>query len=196
VNKSKQLEKQTSEKPENINYTMEATAFVRGLFREFQEQTQKYHSLTAQLFALEGQIELVEKTLCLTRDHLAMTIRNTESAAPHDWDKVFHKVRFVGVRLADACKVLLQEKQKLTPEGLLAGLNEGMFRFRTNSPQREIHAALLRQSFAKKVGGAYEWLGEAEQQMPLRMRAMRPRTIDQTPLREGTTYSAVKGGSE
>ena len=179
MDKSKHMEKRAPKTAEKINYTMEATAFIRGLFHEFQEQTQKYQNLTAQLFSLEGQIELVEKTLCLTRDHLAMTINNAESVVPNDWDKVFHKVRFVGVRLADACKVLLQEKQKLTPEQLLQGLNGGMFRFRTNSPLREIHAALLRQSFAKKAGAAYEWLGESEQQMPLRMRAMKTRTIEQ-----------------
>jgi hypothetical protein len=191
MDKPKQLEKRAEKKPEKINYTMEATAFLRGLFQEFQEQIKKYQTLTAQLLSMEAQIELVEKMLCLTRDHFAMTIDKTESALPNEWDKVFHKVRFVGVRLADACKVLLQEKKKLTTEQFLTGLNEGMFRFRTNSPLREIHAALLRQSFAKKAaGGVYVWLGDAEQQMPLRMRALKTRIIDQAPLKEGTTDSA------
>src|ERR1700723_3557238 len=96
MDKPKQLDKKQETKPEKINYTMEATAFLRGLFHEFQEQTKKYQSLTSQLLSLEAQIELVEKTLCLTRDHFAMTIKNTEHAVPNDWDKVFHTVRFVG----------------------------------------------------------------------------------------------------
>jgi len=179
-----------AKKPVKINYTMEATAFLQGLFQEFQQQTEKYKHLTATLLSLEAQAELAEKTLCLTRNHLALTIDKTECAAPHDWEKVLQTVRFVGVRLADACKVLLQEKKKLTPEQFLGGLNEGMFRFRTNSPLREIHAALLKQSFAKKVGTAYVWIGNAQQQMPLRMRVLKTQVIDQLPVREGTTGSA------
>jgi hypothetical protein len=164
--------KKTLKKPVKVNYTTEATAFLGGLFSEFKQQTEKYHHLTAQLLSLEAQIELAEKTLCLTRDHFAMTINKTEGAVPNDWEKELHKVRFVGVRLADACKLLLQEKKKLTPDQFLDGLNDGMFRFRTNSPLREIHAALLRQSFAEKRDSAYVWVGKPEQQMPLRMRVV------------------------
>ena len=181
---------QKVKKTAKINYTTEATAFLAGLFGEFKEQTQKYHHFTAQLLSLEAQIELAEKTLCLMRDHLAMTISKTEGARPNDWENELHKVRFVGVRLADACRMLLQEKKKLTPVQLLEGLNEGMFRFRTNAPFREIHAALLRQSFAEKRGMTYVWVGKPEQQMPLRMRVVNTsQVIDQTPIKEGTTGS-------
>ena len=100
---------------------------------------------------------------------------------------VFNKIRFVGVRLADACQALLQEKKKLTPEQLLSALNDGMYRFRTNSPLREIHAALLKQTWADKVGAAYVWKGGTEQQMPLRMRVVNTtEVIDQEPIKEGT----------
>ena len=177
-----------------MHYPTEATAYLGGLFGEFQEQTAKYHSLTAQLLSLEAQIELAEKTLCLMRDHFAMAIEKTESAVPNDWERVLHKVRFVGVRLADACNVVLQEKKKLTSEQLLHELNDGMYRFRTNAPLREIHAALLKQSFVEKRGVTYVWIGKAEQQMPLRMRVVSTtQVIDQTPAKEGTTDSA-RGG--
>jgi len=184
---------QKTKKPKKMNYTTEATAFLGGLFGEFKEQTQKYHHLTAHLLSLEAQIELAEKTLCLMRDHLAMTINTTEGAVPNNWEKELHKVRFVGVRLADACRALLQEKKRLTPNQLLDGLNDGMFRFRTNSPLREIHAALLRQSFAEKRGEAYVWVGKPEQQMPLRMRVVTTsQVIDQTPVKESATDSAQR----
>lgn len=187
---------QKAKKPEKINYTAEATAYLSGLFGEFREQTVKYHSLTRQLLSLEAQIELAEKTLCLMRDHLAMAIDKTEGAVPNDWEKVLHKVRFVGVRLADACNAVLQEKKKLTPEQLLHELNDGMYRFRTNAPLREIHAALIKPTFAVKKGNAYHWIGNAEQQMPLRMRVVSTTpVIDQNPVKEGTT-GRTQGGEE
>jgi hypothetical protein len=180
-------------KARKVTYTMEASAFLGGLFEEFHEQVHKYQGLTAELLSLEARIELAEKKLCLTRDHFAMTIDKTETALPNDWQKLFQKVRFVGVRLADACQALLQEKKKLTPEQFLHGLNEGMFRFRTNSPLREIHAALLKQTWANKEGDAYVWMGNPEQQMPLRMRILNTRVIDQSPVKDGTSHPAQKG---
>lgn len=152
--------------------TNEATSYLGGLFAAFHEQTQQYAQLTSQLLHLEARIELAEKTLSLTRDHLNMTINQTDSAAPHAWDKVLLSVRFVGVRLADACTALLKEKKKLTPDELLSGLNSGMYRFRTNSPLREIHAALLKQSSVKRVGQYWLWSGTAEQ-LPLRLRVVK-----------------------
>src|SRR5262249_33934544 len=152
-----------------VHYTMEATSFLGGLYAELHEQVHKYQALTSELLSLEARIELAEKQLCVARDHFEMTISKTETALPNDWQKLFQKVRFVGVRLADACQVLLQEKKKLTPDQFLHGLNDGMFRFRTNSPLREIHAALLKQTWQKKVGDSYVWMGNPEQQMPLRM---------------------------
>jgi len=166
-------------KPTEHQVTTEASAFLGGLFTEFKEQTEKYQDLTAELFSLQAQIELAEKTLCLTRDHLAMVIDRTECYAPKNWDQVLQTVQFVGVRLADACSALLRKHKRLTPTQFLSGLNQGMFRFRTNSPLREIHAALLRQSFAKKDGDAYVWIGKAEKQMPLRMRVIKAPMLSQ-----------------
>ena len=162
-----------TKKPRRELITAEATSYLEGLFQEFHEQTDRYRALTKELLSLEGRIELAEKTLCLTRDHLAMAIERTDSATPHDWGTVLEKVRFVGVRLADACQVLLQEHRRLTPEGILRGLNNGMFRFRTSSPLREIHAALLRQTFVKREGSHYIWMGQPEHQISLRLRVMK-----------------------
>jgi len=172
-----------------VNYSMESTSFLGGLFRELHEQVHKYQGLTQELLSLEARIELAEKQLCLIRDHFEMTIDKTESALPNDWQKIFQSVRFVGVRLGDACQVLLRERKKLTPQQFLRGLNEGMFRFRTNSPLREIHAALLQQTWAKKAEDSYVWMGNPEQQMPLRMRVLNTQVIDQTPIKDGTTDS-------
>ncbi len=102
-------------------------------------QVKRYSDLTSHLLDMQARIELAEKTLCLTRDHLAMTITQTDSATPQDWEQHLREVRFVGVRLADACMVLLKEKKALTPQEILIGLNRGMFRFRTNSPLAKKH---------------------------------------------------------
>ena len=158
--------------------TLESTLYMQGIFDAFREKKKEYVGLTAHLHQIEGQIDLAEKTLSLTRDYLAMAVKQTKHAAPHDWDTVLKSVRFVGVRLADACAVLLQESssKKLMPEKLLEGLNDGMFRFRTNSPLREIHAALLKQASVKRVGQQWTWVGNSEQ-LPLRLRVVRPAVV-------------------
>ena len=140
-------------------FTLEATSWLEGLGVEFQEQVKRHTVLTKQLLQLEARIAMSEKALCAMRDQLQLGIAESDTALPMDWQPTIQSVKFVGVRLVDACLTLLQERKKLTPEELVLGLNAGMFRFRTNSPLREIHAALLRQAMAKKVGGAWVWDG-------------------------------------
>ena len=156
----------------------ESNAYLNGLFSELVQQMNRYGELTRGLLSLQARIELAEKTLCLTRDHLAMSIQNTDSATPREWGPILSGVRFAGVRLADACAMLLQEKKRATPEELLIGLNKSMYRFRTNSPLREIHAALLRQSFAKREGKTWVWTGTPEKQLPMRLRVVERPTLD------------------
>ena len=139
--------------------TLEATSWLEGLGVELQEQVKRHSVLTKQLLQFEARIAMSEKVLCAMRDQLQLGIAESDSALPKDWQPTIKSVKFVGVRLVDACLTLLQERKKLTPQELILGLNAGMFRFRTNSPLREIHAALLRQAMAKKVGGAWVWVG-------------------------------------
>src|ERR1700730_17706677 len=95
------------EKKKTVNSTTEATAFLTGLHKEFEQQVRHYHDLTASLLEIEARIELAEKQLCLTRDHLAMAVSRTEAATPRDWARTLESVRFVGWRLADACVEIL-----------------------------------------------------------------------------------------
>jgi hypothetical protein len=136
--------------------------YLAGLFQELRQQADKYAALTGQYLNLEARVELAEKTLCLTRDHLVMEIEKSDSTTPHDWVTTLNDFRFAGVRLVDACMVLLQENKRMTPQEMLVGLNRGMFRFRTSSPLREIHAALLRQNFAKKEDQVWVWIETPE----------------------------------
>jgi hypothetical protein len=163
--------------------THESTAYLEGLFSELREQKQKYNRLTGDLLALEARIELAEKTLCLTRDHFAMTLANTQDALPHDWATVLEGVKYAGIRLADACASSVQKHGKMTPEQLLRDLNQGMFRFRTNSPLREIHAALLRHPHVKRSSGYYVWVAPPEaEQIPMRLRVVQREMV--TPATE------------
>ncbi len=140
--------------------TTESTAYLQGLYTEFVMQKDRYHDLTANLREIEARLELAEKMLSLVRDHLAASITKTEFAEPHDWKDTLRGVRFVGVRLMDACVELLRAHKKMTGAEMVAALNEGMFRFRTNSPLREIHAALMRQQRrVKKTDDGWKWVG-------------------------------------
>ncbi len=142
--------------------TLEATSWLEGLAVEFQEQVKRHSALTKQLLQLDARITMSEKALCAMRDQLQLGIAESDSVLPRDWEPTIQSVRFVGVRLVDACLTLLQERKRLTPQELILGLNAGMFRFRTNSPLREIHAALLKQRMARKLGGAWVWVGGRE----------------------------------
>ena len=155
--------------------TLEATSWLEGMAVEFQEQVKRHSLLTKQLLQLEARIAMSEKALCAMRDQLQLGIAESDTALPKDWEPTIQSVKFVGIRLVDACLTLLQERKKLTPQELVLGLNAGMFRFRTNSPLREIHAALLRQGMAKKVGGAWVWLG-GRQVISMRSNVSKPTT--------------------
>lgn len=146
--------------PVDNDHTVEATYFLGGLFGEFRKQVDRYKALTCQLMDLEARIEITEKTLCVIRDHLAVTIETTETAMPHDWEPILRSVRFVGLRLVDACVILLQERKRLTQKEIINELNAGTFRFRTNSPIREIHAALMRHPMVRREEDCWVWIGD------------------------------------
>jgi hypothetical protein len=154
--------------------TLESGAYLDGLFEDFAQQRHRYHELTAHLMGLEARLDLAEKTLILTRDHLEMALTTAEGDEKKRflprWKEDSKKVRFVGMRLVDVCATILQEHHKLTPQKLLDAINEGTFRFRTNAPLREIHAALLRHPHVKREGNYYIWDAPAEEQITMRLR--------------------------
>lgn len=150
--------------------TNESISYLSGLYQAYEKEINNYLSLGAQLMALEARVELAEKTLILTRDHFALAIQRTEGAAPHNWTETLARARFVGSRLSEACIELLKEYKKLTLEQLLDGLNSGQYRFRTNTPLREIHAALLKQPGVERVGNALVWIGGEEEQLKMRLK--------------------------
>ena len=160
----------TNDKPKTrLHPTIEVDGYVDGLYKEFHSQAHRYMELTRHFMEVEARVELAEKNLCLTRDHLAAAIARIDNATPRDWKKTFASVRFVGYRLADACVKLLRERKKLTSQQLLEALNNGMYRFRTNTPLREIHAALLRQQYAKRQGDTWIWRGPKKQETRLQV---------------------------
>jgi hypothetical protein len=160
-----------SPEPERVTAT-EVRSFAVGLYEEFLAQWARYHETTSQLFKLQAKLEVIEKNLCVTRDHLALTLADSEPSVPDEWKVMLGKVRFVGVRLADACVALLRERKKMTHTEMWNDLNNGAFRFRTTSPAREIHAALLRQQNVKRTPDGWLWIGSDDaqaQQEPLRL---------------------------
>lgn len=132
--------------------TMERRAFVNGLFKELDGLLSRYYELTKKLHEITGQVEIIENALQLSRDHLYSAMAQTNEEAPSDWQDILHRVRFVGLRTADACLIVLKERGKVTTDELLSELNEGMFRFNTPYPLREINAAMLRHPHVERDG--------------------------------------------
>ena len=152
----------------NERGTLEVSSYLDSMFAGFREQLSNYLQLIRELRGLEARIELAEKTVCLTRDHFTMMLEQSDSVGPHDWSQLA-KAQFVGKRLVDACLELLRERKRLKPEELRDALNRGSFRFRTTSPLREIHAALLRQkTISREENGDWVYVGEQE---PIRLAA-------------------------
>jgi hypothetical protein len=58
--------------------TLESGAYLNGLFQDFAKQISRYKGLTGHLMDIEARLQLAEKTLCLTRDHLALALAATE----------------------------------------------------------------------------------------------------------------------
>jgi hypothetical protein len=170
----------------------EALGYVGGLYREFREQVCRYNQLTGELLSMQARVELQEKNLVVTREHLAFAIEKSEEQLPPLWTEQITYARFVGMRLADACLVLLKERKRLTHAEILTALNKGMFRFRTNAPLREIHGAMVRQPFVRRVSDGWMWTGpdviDPEQGPPA------PRATDGDPaLRLVPKATAVNG---
>jgi hypothetical protein len=150
--------------------TLEANAYLDGMFTDFQSEIGRYQEFTQHLMHLKARLGLCEKRIALTRDELNLTL-NTAEGGPDQarlaqFRQLSEKVQFVGMRLVDACTIVLKKHGRLTPEKLLDAINEGMFGFNTNSPLREIHAALLRQPNVERRGNCYIWTGPKEEQAP------------------------------
>ena len=124
--------------------TNERVGFVEGLLDELNTQTERYVDLVNQLAKLQARLEVTERNLEATRDHIYAILSDTDEDVPSDWKEALKMVRFVGVRLGDACIALLKEHRVLNADQLRKLLDNGQFRFRTGYPLREINAALLR----------------------------------------------------
>ena len=156
--------------------TLESSAYLEGLFQDFEQQMSRYKSLTAHRMGLEARLELAEKTLILTRDHLKIALQTTEGCNKfaEKYKRESAKVRFIGMRLVDICEQVIAENKKITPEKLLDAINEGTYRFKSNAPLREIHAALLRHPHIRRVGNYYIWAGPKEDRLAVLQSANQP----------------------
>lgn len=159
-----------NEKPENAklpSHSLEEVAYLRGLYEEFLSEKLHYHQLVEQLMQAQGRVELAEGRLRLTRDHMLNRIGRSPLLAPKEWREQFLDVQFVGVRAGDACRLALIEKGPLTTEELVEALNHGGYKFRSNAPAREVHAALIRQNDAKKEDDRWVYTGEKDESLML-----------------------------
>lgn len=137
--------------------TTERVGFVNGLFEELQEQLEKFLTLVQELAVIQARVQVVEQNLEATRNMIHAQLNDTEEETPEDWEESLQKVRFVGVRLGDACVQVLKERKVLTTDELRRLLDYGQFRFRTGFPLREMNAALLRHPRIHRKGDTWTY---------------------------------------
>ena len=136
----------------------ERVSYVDGLLAELEKQTHRYLDLVSEEQELQAKITICERNLQTTRDFIQSQLENTVEAVPMGWKDHLNTVRFVGMRIGDACVRVLKESAEtdsergLSTEGILHLLNDGQFRFRTGYPLREIHAALVRNNRVEREG--------------------------------------------
>ena len=121
---------------DQLDPSLEEVAYVQGVYKAFRKQVNEYAVLIEQLLELQGKVVLAEKQVKVARDHLCMVIERTGGVAPKDWDTTLASVRFVNMRLAEACLALLEENRVMTTKQLIRALDHGMYRWRTNTPIR------------------------------------------------------------
>src|SRR3990172_3065584 len=79
--------------------SLEEDAYLRGLFKEFHSEMHHYQDLVRELLEVQARVELAERRLRLTRDHLMSRIQRMPMLAPPGWEEEFRAVQFVGVRI-------------------------------------------------------------------------------------------------
>lgn len=146
--------------------SLEEMSYISGLYNEFLFEKAHYHELVSQLMEAQGRVELAEGRLRLTRDHMIHRIGRSPLLAPKEWREQFLDVQFVGVRAGDACLMVLSEKGNASTEELVEALNNGGFRFRSNAPAREVHAAMIRQPNVRKEGEQWVYTGSKPVTLP------------------------------
>lgn len=160
----------------------ERVGFVGGLFNALQDLLHTHTHIVLELGEIQGRFDISERNLRATRDHLLATVESSGEHVPKDWRKVIDQVRFLGARLGDAAiEVLKNEDDPCTLSEIHDVLNNGGFHFRTGTPLREIHAALIRQPGAKRDPETDTWRYELPQ--PMREVRRTPKMEVQKPAR-------------
>lgn len=143
--------------------TLERAAYLKGLYSELDRQRIHYVSLLSEWHEIQGRMEVAERSLANTRDHLYSYLADDKLEGfedmPADWILTLGRVRFVGARAADAIVAVLRtSSEPVTTKELLRALNESNFRFRTTTPLKEIHAATMRHPRIRREGD--KWVYE------------------------------------
>lgn len=147
--------------------TLERQNYLEGLQIELANQFGRYNELLIEYSRLLGQLEVAERGVVLSRDHLLASIdcRDMENGdvCPQCMPELVGSIRFTGTRVAEAALTVLRENGTLDSDEMVAALNAGGFRFRTPTPMRELHAALLQQRrLVKRVGDQWTYIGKEE----------------------------------
>lgn len=136
-------------------------AFLGGMAAELSRMSRRYAEDAAAQSRLEARIAAGERRIAAARRHLEIALEGwPPGAVPAAWSELAASARFAGAAAGDACVLLLRERGPLATEELRTLLAAAGFRFRTRTPGREIHAALLRKRGVGRSGG--RWIPDEE----------------------------------
>ena len=109
----------------------------------------------------KNEYEFVERRLILAKDRLWLEFQDPkapfEGPLPRDLDETTNSVQYLGMPLKAACKWVLGAWMAATAEEIADRLEEGGFQFKGHVPEREVHAALLKQPWARKNQSTGMW---------------------------------------
>jgi hypothetical protein len=118
----------------------------------------------------KSEYDFAERRLVLANEryrveHLAHPDPLSEGVIPLELSHVLETVQYLGFSLKAACRWVLEGFGAASAEEIADRLEEGGFQFKSDVPVREVHAALLKQPWAKKNQETGMW--EYEDVLPV-----------------------------
>jgi hypothetical protein len=135
---------------------------LRELAEAVAEEKLAWDRARIELERARSQYEFAERRLVLAKERFYLELRahpepQSEGLLPRDLDEVISSVQYMGDSIKSACKWVLGAWMAASSEEIADRLEEGGFQFKSDVPVREVHAALMKQPWAKKNQATGMW---------------------------------------
>ena len=125
------------------------------MLAELRERAERHAAAVAEAERLERGVAQGERRLAAAGKHLLSALEAEGIDAPAGWRDALLRARMAGASAGEACAILLEEHGPATTAGLKTMLERSGFRFRSATPLREIHAALIRNARVRRDGALW-----------------------------------------